>query len=622
MLVNAPYDSRNTFYRNPMGAVEQDTPIHFRIMLPRSLRCTKAYLTVKFDKSNDWEYINMFWCGEFGDDSEVWECHFTPNKIGLYWHCFKMYTNEGVRCITPAGPRLKSQISNAPAASWQITCYDKNFKTPDWPVGGVMYQIFPDRFNFSGEEKQGVPEDRKIHKSWDEIPDWMANENGEITNTDFFKGDLKGIIQKLDYLEDLGVTCIYLNPIFESHSNHRYDTANYSNIDPMLGTEEDFKELCAEAKKRGIRIINDGVFSHTGADSIYFNRKNRYNTVGAYNSQQSPYYSWYNFSHWPNNYHSWWGFYTLPEVNETDPNFNEYINGENGIVRKWMRCGNSGWRLDVADELPDAFLENLRSAVKAENPEALVIGEVWEDASNKESYGGRRSFLLGSQLDSVMNYVFRNAILGYLQGADASDTMEIIMSVVENYPAPVLRVLMNLLSTHDTERVLTVIAGEPLNGRGREWQANTKLSEEQRLRGIQLMKIAVGMLFTLPGFPCIYYGDEAGMEGYKDPFNRGCFPWGKENKELIAWHRDLAALRKRCTALHNGAMLDAFSHGRQISYIRHDDKTALFCAFNAESKDVAIDIPPGYSMGSPIMGTRLEDGKLYIPAFGCAFLEI
>ena len=214
-----------------------------------------------------------------------------------------------------------------------------------------------------------------------------------------------------------------------------------------------------------------------------------------------------------------------------------------------MRLGNSGWRLDVADELPDEFMENLRNSVKEENPEAFIVGEVWEDASNKESYGARRKFLLGWQLDSVMNYVFRGAILDFCRGQDARWTMASIMSVIENYPRPVLRVLMNSLSTPDTERALTLLAGEPLNGRDRAWQAATHLSKEQRERGLKLMKIAAAMQFTLPGFPCVYYGDEAGMEGYRDPFNRCCYPWGKEEKDLVEFHARLGKLRAECSAL-------------------------------------------------------------------------
>lgn len=616
------FDSRNPFYKSPFGAVEEGTKIHFRILLPRDLRCSQAELAVKYDYSYDWVFVKLFWTGSFDNDTGIWECDFTPEEMGLYWYSFKLQTAEGTRFLVPADVDRKSSIERSPGRSWQITAYKKGFKTPDWPVGGVMYQIFPDRFNFSGEEKDIKRTDLKIQNDWYQCPDWMPNEYGEITNTDFFKGDLKGVTQKLPYLKELGVSCIYLNPICEAYSNHRYDTGNYDAVDPMLGTIEDFEELCAEAKKLDIRVINDGVFSHTGADSIYFNRSGRYGEGGAYRDQKSPYYSWYNFHQWPDNYNSWWGFYTLPEVNENDPAYNEYINGEKGVVRNYMRHGNSGWRLDVADELPDEFLENLRKAVKAQDPEGIVIGEVWEDASNKESYGARRRFLLGEQLDSVMNYVFRNAILDFVRGVDAKYVMDQIMSVVENYPKPVLRVLMNLLSTHDTERALTVMAGEPLNGRDRWWQANQKLTPEQRQRGIKLMKMAAAIQYTLPGFPCVYYGDEAGMEGYRDPFNRACYPWGRENQELIEWHKELGELRRNCETLWDSNFVNVYSQGRLLSYLRTTADEGLFCAFNSGFSDIIIDIPACFTSGygKPVMGTRVEGGKLVVPSLGCAIM--
>ncbi len=615
-----PFDSQKSYYRSPFGAVEQDTKIYLRILIPRSLRTQKAELCVKYDYDYNWMFSNFLWAGNFDDDSEIWEGDFTPDRIGLYWYGFKLHTNEGVRYIVPSDPYSISTIERSPGRSWQITCYKKGFCTPHWPVGGIMYQIFPDRFNFSGDEKRLKRKDFTRNEDWYALPQWQPNENGEITNSDFFMGDLKGITQKLGYLEELGVSCIYLNPIFEAYSNHRYDTGDYSKIDPILGSEEDFRELCSEAKKRGIHIINDGVFSHTGSDSVYFNRSGRYGDGGAYRDKNSPYYSWYKFNEWPDNYNSWWGFYTLPEVIETSPEFNEYINGEDGIVRKWMRCGNSGWRLDVADELPDEFMENLRKSVKEENPEAFIVGEVWEDASNKESYGARRKFLLGEQLDSVMNYVFRNAILDFCRGQDARWTMSAIMSVVENYPRPVLRVLMNSLSTHDTERALTVIAGEPLNGRDRSWQAETHLSDEQRERGRKLFKAAVAMQYTLPGFPCVYYGDEAGMEGYRDPFNRCCYPWGKEDKELVEWHKTLGNLRKSCSALWDGEFVNVYAQGRRMSYIRHDDKTAIFCTFNLEDNTVEIDSPPGYGNAIPQLGSEFKNGKLTLAPLSCEIL--
>lgn len=618
-----PFNSQKIYYRSPFGAVEEGTQIHMRILLPRDLHTQKAELSVKYDYDYNWMFVNMIWCGNFDENTEIWECDFTPERVGLYWYGFKMQTIYGVRYIVPTDPYTISSVEPSPGRSWQITCFKKGFTTPKWPVGGVMYQIFPDRFNFSGEEKNLKRTDFKRNKDWYALPEWRPDENGEITNSDFFMGDLKGITQKLDYLESLGVSCIYLNPISEAYSNHRYDTGDYSKVDPILGDEDDFKELCREAKKRGMHVINDGVFSHTGSDSVYFNRSGRYGEkTGAYRDKNSPYFSWYKFNEWPDNYNSWWGFNTLPEVIETNPKFNEYINGENGIIRKWMRCGNSGWRLDVADELPDEFLENLRKSVKQENPEGFILGEVWEDASNKESYGARRKFLLGDQLDSVMNYVFRNAILDFCRGQEAKQTMATIMSVIENYPRQVLRVLMNPLSTHDTERALTIIAGEPLNGRDREWQANTHLSPEQREMGIKIMKVAVAIQYTLPGFPCIYYGDEAGMEGYRDPFNRCCYPWGKENDELIRWHRTLGNLRKSCPALWDGDFIPVYACDRRLAYVRHTKGSAIYCTFNLSGEEISIDPPPGYASAQPMFGSILENGKLHVKPLTCEFMRL
>ena len=305
------FDSRKIYYRSPFGAVEQGTKIHLRILIPKSEHAQKAELCVKYDYDYNWMFTKLLWCGNFDESTEIWECDFTPDRVGLYWYGFKLTCPHGIRYVVPSDAYKKSSIEDSPGRSWQITCYKKGFDTPKWPVGGIMYQIFPDRFYYSGIEKKIDRTDYQRNNDWYALPQWQPNEKGEITNSDFFMGDLKGITLKLDYLENLGVSCIYLNPVFEAYSNHRYDTGNYSKIDPILGTEEDFKILCAEAKKRGIHVINDGVFSHTGSDSIYFNRNGKYGDGGAYRDKNSPYYSWYKFNDWPNNYNSWWGFYTL-----------------------------------------------------------------------------------------------------------------------------------------------------------------------------------------------------------------------------------------------------------------------------------------------------------------------
>ncbi len=622
IFMNPVFDSRNPVFRSPTGAVEAGTKIHFKITLPRSLGCSAAYLLVWDDVTKDGQACSMFWCGMEGYDHENWECHFTPERSGLYWYHFEVDTISGRHSVNRTyGGEGRIQSGD----SWQLTVYDKGFTTPDWLAGGVMYQIFPDRFFASGSPKKGVPEDRTLRSDWGGQPEWRPNAKGEVTNSDYFGGDLAGIEQKLDYLKSLGVTCLYLNPIFEAHSNHRYNTADYTKIDPTLGDQNDFEQLCAQAKKREIRVILDGVFSHTGSDSIYFNREGRYPGQGAYNSPQSPYYSWYRFSQWPDRYNSWWGFITLPEVEETEPSYNEYINGEQGIVRTWLQRGASGWRLDVADELPDPFLDHLREAAKAQDPDALVMGEVWEDASNKEAYGHRRRYLLGQQLDSVMNYPFRDAVLGFLTGADAGDMLNIVLSIVENYPPQVVRLLMNHIGTHDTERAITILAGEPSRGRGRDWQSGASLSPDQKAWGLRQMRLASAMQYTLPGVPCVYYGDEAGMEGYKDPFNRGCYPWGQEDQDLVAWYQNLGKLRASLPVLKEGGIQKVFAQGRTMAYLRTNGRPGgagdLLCAFHLGGGDQLIPLPDGWQDAQIVLpGGTIEGSALRLPQESCCFL--
>lgn len=609
------FNSRSRKYRDPLGAVADGTSIHFRVTLPRELSCSAAHLIIQRE-GGQIQVLDLFWCGMNGNSQEWWECHFTPEEPGLYFYHFEVRTYRGSQRLSRgfAGDGIFGGNNQ-----WQLTVYDKNFKTPDWLEGGVMYQIFPDRFFKSQQPKENIPSGRTFHSDWSQQPVWAPNEQGVITNTDFFGGDLRGIQEKLPYLKELGVTCLYLNPIFESHSNHRYDTADYSKIDPLLGNEEDFRSLCAEAKKRGIRVLVDGVFSHTGSDSVYFNREGRYPTQGAYNSQQSPYYPWYTFRQWPQNYECWWNFETLPNVKETEPSFNEYINGENGIIRKWLRAGASGWRLDVADELPDQFLDNLTAAAKAESPDAVVLGEVWEDASNKTAYGVRRRYLLGGQLDTVMNYPFRDAIFAFLLGGDPRNFAESVESIVENYPPQCLRLLMNHIGTHDTERALTVLGGEPAGNRGREWQAAQSLTPEQRDIALKRLRLASLIQYLLPGVPCLYYGDEAGMEGYRDPFCRGAYPWGREGKNLLQWYKGLGMLRAQEKAiLGKGSYRTLYADGNLLAFERfvftEDARHSLTLVVNRSSRPQSI-LKAGLDMegGTLLLGETLESVHVLSP---------
>ena len=578
------FNSRNPLYRNPAGAVSQGQNIHFKICMPRHMGCSHALLCIRYDDLTVESRHDMFWCGMEGADFEWWECDFADPAKGLYWYRFEVITNQGSLTITK-GNRGEGLLGHG-GACWQLTVYEKN-ENPTFLKGGLMYQIFPDRFYSSGSKKENIPQGRLLHQSTEEPVVWNYDDKSHAPNSDYFGGDLPGVEEKLPYLQSLGVTCIYLNPIFEAHSNHRYDTADYNKIDPLLGREEDFTRLCAKAKHLGIAVILDGVFSHTGADSLYFNKFGRYPSDGAYNRPDSPYRHWYKFAEYPEKYTCWWGFQNLPEVCELAPDFLEFICGPDGIARKWLRLGASGWRLDVADELPDPFLEAFYAAVKDENPQAVVLGEVWEDATNKLSYGKRRHFLLGGQMDSVMNYPFRDAILTFMKG-DAQDATEQIEAVLEQYPPHIIPNLMNHIGTHDTERILTVLAGEPAMGRGRNWQAEQSLSAHSNAHGITLLKLASVLQYTLPGVPCLYYGDEAGLEGYKDPFNRRFYPWGRENPDLLTHYRYLADIRKY-PVFADGLFKVLRAEGKLLVFERTSDTHKATIAINNSDHTVSFE---------------------------------
>lgn len=582
------FNSRDTSYKSIISAIATDEVCTFRVVVPRDMKCSCATLAITKDCEST-AYYPMVWSGMCGDDCEFWQIDFAATTSGLYFYHFELETPWGTSFVKNVGSG-KGEL-DASGSEFQQTVYDEGFETPDFLKGGVIYQIFPDRFFNSGREKKNVPQSRVMRK-WGQDPFWSEEQMNGIWNNDYFGGDLRGIEKKLHYISELGVTCIYLNPIFEAHSNHRYDTADYEKIDSLLGDEEDLKSLCDTAKnKYGISIILDGVFSHTGCDSKYFNMYNRYDTLGAYNSMESPYFSWYKFINYPDDYHAWWGIKLLPEVIEEDESYRQYICGENGILRKWLRCGISGWRLDVADELPDIFLDDLRAAVKDENKDAIIIGEVWEDATTKFAYGERRRYLLGNQLDSVMNYPFADAILNFVRFGNAEYFFDEIMTIVENYPPQVLSVLMNHIGTHDTERAITRLAGPDNDGKDREWQyENNKMSVSAYYNGIAMLKMASLIQFTLPGVPSIYYGDEIGMQGMKDPFNRACMNWTQQNYELLRWYKRLGEIRRGLSVFNDGGFRMVYCEGSVIAYERFTDTDTVIVAVNNGLDDCSIPV--------------------------------
>ena len=545
------FNSRCAEYKTPFGAVPAGQTVTWRLTVPERLGYVDPHLVLTKDREDPVHYRMNFDGQTPGVNHFVFQL--APTTSGLYFYHFDLYTDFRKIYRTANG---EGELTWVNGLDWQLTVYEPDFKTPDWIKDGTMYQIFPDRF-YEGVPNKPLPfADRIYRPDKTGEPYFWPNEQSEgYLNMDYYGGDFAGIQQKLPYLEELGVTCIYLNPIFEAHANHRYNTANYLKADPLLGTNEDFAALCAEAKKHGIRIILDGVFSHTGSDSLYFNREGRYGPGGAYRDRNSPYRSWYDFdSGYVGGYRSWWGFETLPEVNEETPSYVEFITGPGGVIDTWLRRGAAGFRLDVADELPDEFIEKVRAAVKRVSPEKFLLGEVWEDATTKFGFNKRRTYLLGKGLDSVMNYPFKNAVLDFVKGKPAEQAMTEILTICEHYPAPAMDTALNFLSTHDTERALTVIADEPANGRGRAWQSGRCVTGDAYEEGLLRLRMAYAIIYTLPGVPCLYYGDEIAMQGYRDPFNRAFFRWDAHEQRLRPVLAQLAQLRHTCEAFRTGQL--------------------------------------------------------------------
>lgn len=597
------YDPRYHLCKQPFGAVTCGESVTFHCRPLKSEGFTHCSLVMHQEFSNILKEYQMSYIGEEKDGRLCFATEIiAPKTPDLVWYYFRFWRDNHSGCVLDkTGYRSDFQL-----APWQLTVYEKSH-TPEWFGNGIIYQIFPDRFHrLSIPDPKGMVGDRWVHKNWEEAQVWKPDAKGEVRNNDFFGGSLAGITAKLDDLAEMGVSILYLNPIFEAASNHRYNTADYSRIDPMLGTEEDFKTLCAEAKQRGIRVMLDGVFNHTGSQSRYFNADGFYPTVGAAQSQESPYYNWFSFKHWPDDYESWWGIKTLPAVQEEHPDYVDYIiENEDSIVRRWLRCGASAWRLDVADELPDWFIAKLRSAVEETDPDAFVLGEVWEDASVKIAYNQRRKYFMGKELHSVMNYPFRTALLEYLRGGDAhafEDTMETIR---ENYPPDAFYSCMNFLGTHDTARILTVLGADckPCEKADR---AEYRLSPSERQCGLARLKLAALILFTFPGAPTIYYGDEAAMEGWEDPFNRSTYPWGKEDADMKARFSLLANLRKTRTSLQRGKIRYLYSKDALLIYAREQEEERSVTVVNASSQVIPISLP-----WSTAQATDLLTGAVY-----------
>lgn len=583
------HNSQNSIYRSPFGAVPTLSEVTLRLF-GKLDEIPKAVKLVYHFKDQEAKVMPMYYYKSVATGS-LYEIKLSlPEEAGILWYYFILQTNGHIYYYGNNLEQLGGlgQVYNRIPPSFQITVYKEDYKTPDWFKNSIAYQIFPDRFARGVMDSFEVGRKDIIAREWTDIPYYKAEQfGGEYLANDFFGGNLKGIMGKLPYLKDLGISAIYLNPIFKAYSNHKYDVGDYEEVDPMFGDNELFESLCEKAKELGIRIILDGAFSHTGSDSKYFNKYNKYPTVGAYQSKESPYYTWYNFTNYPDEYDTWWGFKTLPNLNELEPSFVNYLlTSSDAIIKKWLKLGAFGWRLDVADELPEQFIKIMRKEVKNYNPDAVLIGEVWEDASNKVSYGVQREYLLGEELDSVMNYPLRSAIIDFsCEHVDSFNFARRLMSLYENYPREAFYSCLNFLSTHDSMRILTVLGdGRSLN-LSKDEQASFRLSDRNLTLAKKRLKNAILILMTLPGVPCIYYGDEVGMQGFDDPFNRGTYPWGSEDIEVLDTYKKMIKLRQEYPLFINGNLKIIYTHKSCLTFARFKEEKLMIVSVNMDSKE-------------------------------------
>ncbi|MEO5286304.1 glycoside hydrolase family 13 protein [Limosilactobacillus allomucosae] len=556
------YNAWQLEFKQPFGALQAGNNVQFSVKVDCQNVTQVAIGVTKLDENTVFYPLTQ-------DENEpgkyTGEIKITTS--GLYHYYFRVRRENDAALYLGHlhGGTGKETTDISKVEPFQLTCYDRQVPRPEWYRNAVFYQIFPDRFangNPHGEI-DGKKPNTFLYATTADRPMYIYDENHKIARWDFYGGNLRGIIAKLPYLKRLGVTALYLNPIFEASSNHRYDTNDYLKIDPMLGTEEDFKTLVTMLHENDMHLILDGVFNHVGKNSRYFNAGHLYGEqTGAANDKNSSYYEWFNFKHYPDQYDCWWGVDDLPTVNKDNPSYQQFIYGERGsVLTKWNDLGVDGWRLDVADELPDDFLRAIRRNLDRYD-DRILIGEVWEDASSKVSYGHRRPYVSGDNLYGTMNYPLRQWVINFLQGhSDPIKAGEDLLTLVENYPRNFLLDCLNNLGTHDTERILTVLN-----------------------QSVPLVKIAFALLFNLPGIPCVYYGDEAGVEGGKDPDNRRYFPWGRENTELQKTVHYWSDIRQECESLKEGQTGVMVAGNEVLGLIRYTEDSATLLLVNRENQ--------------------------------------
>ncbi|MBX9137446.1 MULTISPECIES: alpha-amylase family glycosyl hydrolase [unclassified Clostridium] len=675
------HNTWESLYKYPFGAVEEGTDVTVRMHAQKG-DLQYARVLVRNTNTNRSDLYNMEKVSTITVDEEevdIWEATFTPDEIGVYGYKFIAGDGDTAKYYVEDGYEGKTgTVGDKNGLFFQLTVYDKDYQTPDWMKEAVVYQIFPDRFNNGntsnddaktnarGEEPIEVPE------SWNSLPDNprlgeknMSDIDGGysgdgIWSNDFFGGDIKGIQEKLDYLQGLGVNTLYLNPISMAASNHKYDATDYKSLDPMFGTEEEFKSFTKELKSRGMHLIVDGVFNHVGDDSIYFDRYGKYDTVGAYEYWEYVYdkmnneglteetamtkaddyfvksgqvfseekwHLWFNIKNSKvdvgttnerYDYQGWWGYDSLPEFKSLTKDeaielglasaSDEFVNKSSEWNNKELVDYIYKDEDSVAKQWIDWGADGWRLDVANEvdtvfwNDFREVMKEHNEDTLILgEIWDDASKYFVGDQYDSVMNYRIRAALIDYLKNGNATRLNDTLMAVYEDYPEEAFYALMNLMGSHDVARAIYVLGG------GVDSEERAEFSDYDKALGKQRLKLAALFEFGYAGAPTIYYGDEASVTGSKDPDCRRTYPWGNEDESLVSFYEAIGSVRENNKELFSYGDLTTLYTGAEGVYVygrSYEDEHAIV-AINPTNTDAKVTIDLKEFTGN---GTKFIDG--------------
>ena len=495
------------------------------------------------------------------------------------------------------------------------------FDVPDWAKGAMMYHVFVDRYRRSEELKKEPMPRRKIHKDWNESPVIGPNENGDW-NVDFHCGDLKGISKTIKCIKKLGVDIIYLSPVVRSQSTHRYDASDYMNVDPYAGTNELLKELCEKAHKKGIKVILDAVFNHTGSDSIYFNQYGTFNSIGAYQVEydenykgmKSPYSDFYKkYCHYgEHGFEYWWGMTNLPVCDGNSKHWIDFICGVGGVIDTWFKLGIDGLRLDVADELTDNFIEKIHMAVKRNKSDGFILGEVWKNPMRM----GRGYISSAKGMHSVMNYLLVDALIRYYKYSDTWKLVGVLKEIFAEYPTETIQTLMNFTSTHDMSRPIEVFGCNDFQQYGEwawnlindspEWVRNHKITRDEYKYGKMTYKSYCFALAFLPGIFSTFYGDEVGTKGIGNLANRAPYPWGHRDKDLLKFFRMLGKIRKE----------QVFLRTAEFRVIKITEQQFVFERYNKNEKMIVV-VSRTHNITNVMLPDKYKNAKVVFGLKGC-----